>query len=65
MSTKLYDVVLTAHVPITVVVEAKSKKEAKRIATDMYDDGELDDRVLTSFSEHNETMTCTFIERVD
>lgn len=64
MDEKLYDVWLTVHIPIVVAVSAKSKKEAKRIAADMYNDGTLHDRVITSIGENNEIVTCTGIEHI-
>lgn len=65
MDEKLYDVFLMVHVPINVVVTAPNKKEAKRIAEEMYYDGDLSDRVITSHGENTGTVTCTSIERVD
>lgn len=51
-----FDVWMNVNIPIVVVIDAASADEAKKKALDMYDNGELTDRVWQSFQENNEAV---------
>lgn len=51
-----FDVNMNVEIPIVVAIDAANAEEAVEKALDIYENGELNDRIRQSFRENNETV---------
>lgn len=56
-----FDVNMNVEIPIVVAIDAANAEEAVEKAIDMYENGELTDRIWQSCREGNETVNAFIV----